>query len=154
VSVLVCPIKQRGSSARFANQQERNTESRRNRPNRPRQRSGGTRGRTQGPQSALMRPIVPKALGLPSWPSPCPPVSWTGRVRHEWMEEETEGLAGRRTGPGFHGKSLRYIFTSGAIKAVGVPRQPVRPSVYPFALSCVCPFLRSLARSQSRSLLS
>jgi len=33
-------------------------------------------------------------------------------------------------GPGFHGKSLRYIFTSGAIKAVGVPL--VRPFVRSF----------------------
>lgn len=51
--------------------------------------------------------------------------SWTGRV-HRGKERQTGGLAG----PGFYGKSLRYIFTSGAIKAVGVPL--VRPFVRSF----------------------
>lgn len=45
-------------------------------------------------------------------------------------------------GSGIHGKSLRYIFTSGAIKAVGVPL------VRPFIRS----FVRSFARSSINSL--
>lgn len=80
---------------------------------------------------------------LKSWPSvlrfldrACP---------HRGKERQARGL-----GSGFYGKSLRYIFTSGAIKAVGVP--VVRPFVRSFVRSSITSLPRGMDRV--RSLLS
>lgn len=74
---------------------------------------------------------IPSYLALKSLMTLCP------RVPIPSTSAERKGKANQRVG-GFHGKSLRYIFTSGAIKAVGVP--------------LVCSFVRSFARSSINSL--